>query len=61
MSYWLFADSRSSSAMVAVTSPMSAILILSAGCVAVVFEDKAHFSSRNKRDQVGNSAHELAP
>ena len=27
----------------------------------MVFEDKAHFSSRNKRDQVGNGAHELAP
>ena len=27
----------------------------------MTFEDKAHFSSCNKRDQVGNGAHELAP
>ena len=27
----------------------------------MAFEDKAHFSSCNKRDQVGNGAHELAP
>lgn len=46
------------SKMVAATSPMS--MILDAGCVAVAFEDKAHFSSCNKRDQVGNGAHELA-
>lgn len=27
----------------------------------MAFEDKAHFSSCNKRDQVGNGAHEFAP
>ena len=27
----------------------------------MAFEDKTHFSSCNKRDQVGNGAHELAP
>ena len=27
----------------------------------MAFEDKAHFSGCNKRDQVSNGAHELAP
>ena len=34
---------------------------LSAGCVVLVFEGNAYLSSCNKRDQIGNGAHELSP